>query len=87
MLLLLQQNCYWIIWQEFSPEDFYNQLEEESKELEKIPDKTDITQYVKVKLGLVQAEEPTPVSTEVILLNNILGFILKTPKVHPGLNL
>lgn len=68
------------MWQEFSPEDFYNQLEEESKELEKIPDKTDITQYVKVKLGVVQVEEPTPDSTEVILLNNILGFIWRPPR-------
>lgn len=56
---------YWLDLQEFSPEDFYNQLEEESKVLEKIPDKADITNYVKIKLGLVQAEEPTPDSPEV----------------------
>lgn len=50
--------------QEFSPEGFYNQLEEEEKELERIPDKTDITNYVKLKLGLVQSEEPRPCSPE-----------------------
>jgi len=39
-------------------------LEEEEKELERIPDKTDITNYVKVKLGLGQSEEPRPGSPE-----------------------
>ena len=48
--------------QEFSPEGFYNQLEEEGKELERIPDKADITNYVKLKLGLT--EEPRPGSPE-----------------------
>ena len=51
-------------FQEFSPEGFYNQLEEEERELERIPDKTDITNYVKLKLGLVQSEEPRPNSPE-----------------------
>lgn len=45
---------------EFNPKDFYNQLDEEGRVLEKIPDKSDITSYVKVKLGLVQAEELSP---------------------------
>ncbi|CAH3170099.1 unnamed protein product [Porites evermanni] len=64
LLMIMSRPARLLECLEFSPEDFYNQLEEESKELEKIPDKTDITQYVKVKLGLVQAEEPTPDSTE-----------------------
>ena len=54
----------WRDFQEFSPEGFYNQLEEDERELERIPDKADITSYVKNKLGLVPAEEPRPDSPE-----------------------
>lgn len=65
--------------QGFSPEDFYNQLEEEGRVLEKVPDKTDITSYVKVKLGLVQAEEPGPRSPEVKYGCYLLLFICLFP--------
>ena len=36
--------------------------------LEQIPDKADITSYVKIKLGLVQTEEPQSDSPEVCQL-------------------
>ena len=68
--------------QELSPEDFYNQLEEEGRVLEKIPDKADITNYVKIKLGLLQTDESRPDSPEVkyaihMLINMLLSDIFQ----------
>ena len=65
----------WFSSQEFNPKDFYNQLDEEGRVLEKIPDKSDITSYVKVKLGLVQAEELSPDSPKVQELSFFSGEI------------
>jgi len=39
-------------------------LEEEERELVRIPDKTDITNYVKLKLGLEEARPSSPEDQE-----------------------
>ncbi|KAL9951872.1 hypothetical protein ACROYT_G044611 [Oculina patagonica] len=61
LLMIMSRPARLLECLEFSPEGFYNQLEEE---LERIPDKADITDYVKHKLGLGEAEEPRPCSPD-----------------------
>ncbi|KAJ7351671.1 Microtubule-associated serine/threonine-protein kinase 4 [Desmophyllum pertusum] len=64
LLMIMSRPARLLECLEFSPEGFYNQLEEDERELERIPDKADITSYVKNKLGLVPAVEPRPDSPE-----------------------
>ena len=48
-------------------------MDEEVRVLEQIPDKADITSYVKIKLGLVQNEEPQPDSPEVLHVCHLMA--------------
>lgn len=64
LLMIMSRPARLLECLEFNPKDFYNQLDEEVRVLEQIPDKADITSYVKIKLGLVQTEEPQPDSPE-----------------------
>lgn len=64
LLMIMSRPARLLECLEFSPENFYNELEEEGRELERVTEKADITNYVKLKLGLVQTEDNRPGSPE-----------------------